>query len=31
LIVLQLMRGITSAVKIVDKEGPINILKSSKV
>lgn len=29
LIILQLMRGITSAVKIVDKAGPINILERS--
>ncbi|KAL3935564.1 MAG: hypothetical protein SGBAC_008943 [Bacillariaceae sp.] len=29
LIVLQLMRGITSAVKILEKDGPINLLPSS--
>ena len=27
LIVLQVMRGITSAVKIIDKEGPIDLLQ----
>ena len=29
LITLQLMRGITSAVKIVEKDGPINLLEPS--
>jgi putative MATE family efflux protein len=31
LIILQLMRGLTSAVKIVDSEGPIKLLSSQKV